>query len=69
MVIDVTRNLKRKEMKQTIKILAVALAVVPAFMFSGCIQGKYDTPEVSEVPVGDTVTIVYQYSIIEIECA
>ena len=46
-------------MKSIIKILALATAIVPAFMFSGCIQGKYDTPEVSEVPVGDTVTITH----------
>lgn len=62
MVTD-ANNLKRKDMKHTIKILAIALAVVPAFMFSGCIQGKYETPEVSEVPVGDTVTITKLWEI------
>ncbi|MBO4614789.1 MAG: choice-of-anchor J domain-containing protein [Bacteroidales bacterium] len=50
-------------MKSIIKILAIATAIVPAFMFSGCIQGKYDTPEVSEVPVGDTVTITRLWEI------
>lgn len=50
-------------MKSIIKILALATAIVPAFMFSGCIQGKYDTPEVSEVPVGDTVTITRLWEI------
>lgn len=63
MVTDVTRILKLKDMKHTIKIFAVALAIVPAFMFSGCFQGKYDTPEVSEVPVGDTVTITRLWEI------
>ncbi|MBQ1606572.1 MAG: choice-of-anchor J domain-containing protein, partial [Bacteroidales bacterium] len=52
-------------MKNIIKILAIATAIVPAFMFSGCIQGKYDTPEVSEVPVGDTVTITHLWDIYE----
>ncbi|MBQ5571915.1 MAG: hypothetical protein IIT38_03475, partial [Bacteroidales bacterium] len=52
-------------MKSIIKILAIATAIVPAFMFSGCIQGKYDTPEVSEVPVGDTVTITHLWDIYE----
>ena len=52
-------------MKSIIKILALATAIVPAFMFSGCIQGKYDTPEVSEVPVGDTVTITHLWDIYE----
>ena len=50
-------------MKSIIKILAIATAIMPAFMFSGCIQGKYDTPEVSEVPVGDTVTITRLWEI------
>ena len=50
-------------MKSIIKILAIATAIVPAFMFSGCIQGKYDTPEVGEVPVGDTVTITRLWEI------
>ena len=50
-------------MKSIIKILAIAMAIVPAFIFSGCIQGKYDTPEVSEVPVGDTVTITRLWEI------
>ena len=44
-------------MKSIIKILAVALAIVPAFMFSGCFQSKYDAPEISKVPVGDTISI------------
>lgn len=52
-------------MKSIIKILAIATAIVPAFIFSGCIQGKYDTPEVSEVPVGDTVTITHLWDIYE----
>ena len=52
-------------MKSIIKILAIATAIVPAFMFSGCIQGKYDIPEVSEVPVGDTVTITHLWDIYE----
>ncbi len=65
MVTGANRNLKQKDMKHIIKILAVALAVVPAFMFSGCIQGKYDAPEVSEVPVGDTVTITHLWDIYE----
>lgn len=26
-------------------------------MFSGCIQGKYEMPEVDEIPAGDTITI------------
>ena len=65
MVTGANRNLKQKDMKHKIKILAVALAVVPAFMFSGCIQGKYDAPEVSEVPVGDTVTITHLWDIYE----
>ena len=50
-------------MKSIIKILAIATAIVPAFMFSGCIQGKFDTPEVSKVPVGDTVTITHLWEI------
>jgi len=50
-------------MKNLIKILAIAAAMLPAFLFSGCIQGKYDTPEVSEVPVGDTVTITRLWEI------
>jgi len=50
-------------MKSIIKILAITTAIMPAFMFSGCIQGKFDTPEVSEVPVGDTVTITRLWEI------
>ncbi len=50
-------------MKSIIKILAIATAIMLAFMFSGCIQGKYDTPEVSEVPVGDTITITRLWEI------
>ena len=50
-------------MKSIIKILAIATAIMPAFMFSGCIQGKFDTPEVSEVPVGDTITITRLWEI------
>lgn len=44
-------------MKSIIKILAITTAIVPAFMFSGCIQGKYEMPEVDEIPAGDTITI------------
>ena len=50
-------------MKSIIKILAITTAIMPAFMFSGCIQGKFDTPEVSEVPVGDTITITRLWEI------
>lgn len=50
-------------MKSIIKILAIATAIVPAFMFSGCIQSKFDTPEVRDVPVGDTVTITRLWEI------
>lgn len=50
-------------MKSIIKILAIMTAIVPAFMFSGCIQGKFDTPEAKEVPVGDTVTITRLWEI------
>ncbi len=44
-------------MKSTIKILAIISAIAFTTMFSGCIQGKFDVPETSKIPVGDTITI------------
>ena len=44
-------------MKNIARTLTIASIIASTITFNGCIQGKYDIPEVSEIPVGDTITI------------
>ncbi|MCF0207154.1 MAG: hypothetical protein HUK15_06985 [Bacteroidales bacterium] len=50
-------------MKYTFKISVISLIVASVLFSTSCIQGRYEVPEVSEIPTGDVITITRLWEI------